>query len=157
VVFLVGAETQKGATLEKNKALVMRYADEVWGKGDMAVADEIIATDYIRHDEIFPEGILRGREAMKQYVMRIRTALPDFKTTAVAVIAEGDKVVVHWANRGTFAGKIAGEPAPTGKVMTWESLILYRIAGDKIVEDWCFSQDLSLMYQWGMKLVPASE
>jgi len=154
VVFLVGAGRRERATLERNKAIVMRYGEEVWNKGDMAVVDEIIASNYIRHDDTLPEGAIRGRDAYKKYITACRTAWPDFHCTATDVIAQGDKVVVRWADRGTFKGEFGGIP-PNGKEVAWEDLVIHRIAGGKIVEDWSFNQDLSLLYQMGMKLVPA--
>ena len=35
---------------EQNKALIRRFYEEVWGKGNVDVADEIFARDYVRHD-----------------------------------------------------------------------------------------------------------
>ena len=154
VVFMTGAGRRERARLEKNKALIMRYDEEFWNKGDMAVADEIVATDYVRHHSAAPKGILRGREALKEWVTGLRNAWPDFHCTAEDVIAEGDKVVVRYAIRATFKRELAGIP-PTGKELTFESLLIHRIAGGKVVEDWVFDQELAMMYQMGMKLVPA--
>jgi len=157
VVFMTGAGRRERATLERNKAIVIRYGEEVWNKGDMAVVDEIIASNYIRHDDTLPEGAIRGRDAYKKYITACRTAWPDFHCTATDVIAQGDKVVVRWADRGTFTGDPGWGIPPNGKEVAWEDLVIHRIAGGKIVEDWSFNQDLSLFYQMGMKLVPAGK
>ena len=156
VVFMTGAGRRERARLEKNKALIMRYGEEFWNKGDMAVADEILATEYVRHEVLAPGGIIRGREAMKQWVTGIRTAWPDYHCTPEDVIAEGDKVVVRLAIRGTFKGELLGIP-PNGKEIAFEDLVIFRIAGGRIVEDWVFPQELTLMSQMGLKLVPAEE
>jgi ketosteroid isomerase-like protein len=34
---------------EKNKALVRRYFEEVWVKGNLAAVDEFMAPDYVEH------------------------------------------------------------------------------------------------------------
>ena len=34
---------------EKNKSIVKRNVEEIWNKGNVSVADEIVATDYVRH------------------------------------------------------------------------------------------------------------
>ena len=39
-----------GTSLEENKALARRWTEELWGRGELKVADEIIAPDYVRHD-----------------------------------------------------------------------------------------------------------
>ena len=48
---LVGPTNEKRVLVstEANKAIVRRYADEVWNKGNVDVADEIIPTDLVNH------------------------------------------------------------------------------------------------------------
>jgi steroid delta-isomerase-like uncharacterized protein len=154
VVLMTGAATR----LERNKAILMR-ALEAWNKGDMPAFDEVYASDVIRHDDTVPEGVLRGREALKQHVMNCRTAWPDFRVTLADgnMIFQGDKAAARWVISGTNTGVVEKWPAPTGKKMVWEVLEMYRFAGGKIVEDWAFNQDLVLFYQWGLKLVPAEQ
>jgi len=153
-VFMIGAGRRERATVEKNKALVMRKL-EVWNKGDMALADEVYSSDTIRYIDTAPEGSIRGRDALKQYIMAVRTAWPDMHITVIDMFAQGDKVALHWAFRGTSTGVVEGWPPPTGKEMVFEGVDIYRFADGKLVEDWCFQQDLAMFYQWGMKLVPA--
>src|SRR5215471_8831504 len=43
-------ETQSTAEMERNKKTARRWSEELWGRGDLSVADEIIAPDYERHD-----------------------------------------------------------------------------------------------------------
>jgi len=130
---------------------------EVWNKGDMALADEVYSSNAIRYVDTVPEGIIRGREALKQFIMACRTAFPDLHITATDMIAEGDKVALHWVLRGTCTGVVEGWPPPTGKEIVFEGVDIYRFADGKLVEDWCFQQDLVMFYQWGMKLVPAQQ
>jgi hypothetical protein len=49
---------------EQNKAIVRRAFEEPW-KGDLAVVDELVASDYIGHDPANPEP-LRGPEGVKE-------------------------------------------------------------------------------------------
>jgi len=162
VVFLTGAGRRERATVEKNKAIVMRDF-EVWNKGDMAALDEIYASNCIYYttpgSEGNPEGILRGREALKQHLVNCRTAFPDLHITLMDdLIAEGDKVACHWAWRSTFTGVVKewGIP-PTGKEVTFDGITIYQIAGGKIVKLWEYYRELTLWYQMGMKLVPAEQ
>jgi ketosteroid isomerase-like protein len=34
---------------EKNKALVRKFFEEAWNKGDVAAVDEFMAADYVEH------------------------------------------------------------------------------------------------------------
>ena len=34
----------------ENKALVLRFYAEVWGRGNVAYAHDVFADDYVRHD-----------------------------------------------------------------------------------------------------------
>jgi hypothetical protein len=36
--------------IEENKALVRRFYEEVWDRGNLDVADVVFAADYVRHD-----------------------------------------------------------------------------------------------------------
>jgi len=156
VVFMTGAGRRERATLKKNKAIAMRIV-EIWEKRDMAAFDDIYASNYIRHEDAQPEGILRGREAVKQHAMNCYTAWPDFHITSEDVIVQGDEAAIRWAIRGTFTGAVKGWPPPTGKEMAFEGISMVHFAGGKVVEEWCFDQDLVMFYGMGMKLVPAQQ
>lgn len=46
---------------------------------------------------------------------------------------------------------------PTGNKVTFEPMIIHRLAGGKMVEDWEMYEGLGSMQQLGFKLVPPSE
>jgi predicted SnoaL-like aldol condensation-catalyzing enzyme len=50
---------------EQNKALIRRFYEEAWGKGNVNVADEVFAADYVRHD-LRPGNPLPGPAGQKQ-------------------------------------------------------------------------------------------
>jgi hypothetical protein len=63
-------------SIEENKAIVRRWSEELWSQGDLAVVDELVSPDYVRHDpgDPFPA---RGRDDIKRLVGMLRTMLPD--------------------------------------------------------------------------------
>src|SRR5258708_17482736 len=89
------AQSQKGGHLmstEENKAVVRRWEDDLWSQGNLAIVDEIVASNIVLHDPISP-GEIRGPEALKHWVALIREAFPNLSLTAEGdLIAEGDKV-----------------------------------------------------------------
>lgn len=133
---------------EENKALVRRVFEDVWNKGNLAVVDELCATNYLGHQPSIPEGI-RGPEGFKQFVTMYRTAFPDVQFTIEDMIAEGDKVVDRWTARGTHKGALMDIP-PTGKQVTVTGMGIVRIEGGKAVEAWGNFDQLGLLQQLGV-------
>jgi predicted SnoaL-like aldol condensation-catalyzing enzyme len=60
---------------EQNKTAVRRLFDELWNKGNLRVADELIAPSYTHHDSSTPD-VGRGPESEKKRVTHYRTAFP---------------------------------------------------------------------------------
>jgi steroid delta-isomerase-like uncharacterized protein len=140
--------------LEQNKAAARRWTEELWGRGDLKVADEIIAADYVRHDpgDPFPA---RGPEDVKRIVTMLRTMLPDFRLELEAVVAEGDLVVNRYTATATDTVGYMGMP-PTGKVIRTQAIQIFRFVNGKIVESWAVRDDLGTLRQLGHLPAPPS-
>jgi predicted ester cyclase len=108
-------------------------AEEIFNGGNLDLADELYASDYVLHDPSLPEDLI-GPEGIKQYAAINLGAFPDGRVTVEDQIAEGDKVVSRWTATGTHTGDLMGIP-PTGN----------RVQGD----------DLGMMRQLG--LIPSPE
>jgi steroid delta-isomerase-like uncharacterized protein len=141
-------------TLEQNKATARRWTDELWGRGNLAVADEIIAADYVRHDagDPFPA---RGPEDVKKIVKMLRTMLPDLQLHIESMVAEGDMVVTRYTGIATDTVGYMGMP-PTGKTIRTGAMQMFRFANGKIVESWAVRDDLGVLRQLGQLPAPAS-
>ncbi len=136
---------------EENKALVRRAFEELWNTGNVAVADEFIATDYVAQ---IPAGTPPlDWEGHKQMYLMFRTAYPDLHFTLEDMVAEGDKVVVRYTARGTHKAELMGI-APTGKQVTVGAILIVRFAGGKIVEHWEVFDALGMMQQIGAVPTP---
>lgn len=140
---------------EENKDIARREIEEIWNKGNMAVADEFLAANFVYHDPCgTPETL--NLEAYKQGAIDTRTDFPDFHVTIEEQIAEGNKVVTRWTCTGTHKGKSGNiDIAPTGKQVTIEGVTIDHIAGGKILEEWWF-RELMVM-KLGYKIVPPSK
>jgi predicted ester cyclase len=135
---------------EENKAIIRRWLEECYNKGNVAVADELIATNYVNHSA--PHGQTPGLEAEKQYIATIRSAFPDFHLAIGDQIAEGDKVVTRLTASGTHKGGLEDIPstAAIGKWVTVTEILIHRIAGGKVVEGWIEFDQLGLWQQLGV-------
>ncbi len=133
-------------SVEENKAIASRYLEELMNKGNLAVVDELYATNFVAHG--LP-GMTPDREGYKQFVANAHIALPDFHSTVEDIIAEGDKVVQRFTARGTHKGEFMGIP-PTGKQVIITGIAIDRIVGGKIVENWANMDMLGMMVQLGV-------
>jgi steroid delta-isomerase-like uncharacterized protein len=128
---------------ETNKALVVRFVDEFWSKGNLAAADELMAPDVVIHQ---PE--VGGVAGLKAFNTTLRAAFPDWYSTAEELIAEGDRVAERWTGRGTHRGEFQGIP-PTGKQVAVPGVVFYRLRDGRIIEFRGSFDMLSLLQQLG--------
>ena len=131
----------------QNKALVRRWFKEIWSKGNLAVADQIVAPNYANHD---PAGAMpdTGREGLKKHATMYRTAFPDLQFAIDDLTVEGNKVTVRWTARGTHQGELMGI-TPTSKKFSITGISILRIANGKIAEQWVNWDTLGLLQQLG--------
>ena len=139
---------------EENKTLLRRSVEEVFSaQGDLDVADEIYAPDYVGHNPLDPEDV-RGPEGAKEQARMYRSAFPDVRLSIEEQVAEGDRVVTRWIGTGTHQGEMMGI-APTGNQIRVDGITISRIQDGKVVEDWELFNALGLMQQLGA--VPTTE
>jgi steroid delta-isomerase-like uncharacterized protein len=130
---------------QQNKTLAGRWFEDLFSRGDLDAANEILSADFVDHLSHEDE---RGLEELRRYVTVYRAAFPDIQDTVVDIVAEGDKVVVRWTSRGTHQGEFMGI-APTGRHVTFTGMRLFRIAENKIAESWVNIDQLGLLEQLG--------
>ncbi len=131
---------------EQNKALVRRLLEEDIGRGNEAVADEIIHPAFVDHTN--PPGMQHGIAGHKAVVRLFRSVFPDLEWRIEDMVAEGDKVAVRTTMRGPQRGAFFGVP-PTGKAVEMAGVHVLRIADGKIAEHWGSNDDLGLLQQLG--------
>jgi predicted ester cyclase len=133
------------AQVEENKVTIRRYYEEIWNRGDLSVADELIAPDIVFRGSLAART--RGVAAFKEYVAMVRRAFPDFSTTIEDLIGEGDKVVARLTHRGTHKGDLLFGIDPTQTEVTYLGISIFRLESGKIVDGWVVGDTLSLMRQ----------
>ena len=122
-------------TTEVYKAFPVRYMEEVFNQLKFEVLDEL-----------FTPSIL-GR--IKQNTLPFLAAFPDWHGTVDDIMVDGDKVINRWSGHGTNTASLMGMP-PTGKAVTMTGITIFRISGNKIVEEWTEANQLGLMQQLGV-------
>ena len=132
-------------TPDGNKALVRRFYEEAWGRGDLDVIDDLFADDYVRHD-LRPGVPPPGPEGMKRITADFRAAFPDLRFEVDILLGEDDFVAARWTASGTHTGSWGGV-APTGRTATFSGVNIFRFVDGKVVEIWNHRDDLGLREQ----------
>jgi steroid delta-isomerase-like uncharacterized protein len=121
---------------------------ELWNTGNAEVVGRLYADHVKRYDPNRPEPI-RGPQEIARYVAEVRAGYPDFKLEVNEMIAEGDRLAIHWTVTGTHRGEFLGIPA-TGKRITISGVTFNRIENHKIVEERAYFDRLTMLEQLGV-------
>ena len=132
-------------SLEENKAVVRRFVEEFWNKGNVVAADELLSATAMITLPGMEQVSLAG---FKAFALTFQSAFPDWISTVEAMVAEEDRVAERWTGRGTHRGEFQGI-APTGRQVTVPGFVFYRLASGKITEFWGLFDELALMQQLG--------
>jgi predicted ester cyclase len=128
------------SSVEENNALIRRFI-EARDKGDLETLDELLALDFVDHS-LFP-GQEPGREGYMQSSIEEQATFSYVRTNIEDQAAEGDKVISRLSakrihDRGEYLGF-----APSGMEIKTTAIIIHRIQGGKIVEEWSESSGLA--------------
>lgn len=121
---------------------------ELWNTGNLALADEVLAVNFIDHAH--PE-LPPGPEGVKQAVRDFRTSFPDAQVTIEHVLCERDMVAFHATIRGTHRAAFAGFQ-PTGQQVSFQVMDVVCISADKLAELWTCQQTLEFVLQLGAQI-----
>jgi steroid delta-isomerase-like uncharacterized protein len=142
-------------SIEENKAVVRRFAEEILNEKKLDRADQIMAQDYIDHAAIPGQGPGLQEVKQKKWAMWVAAA-PELRVRTDDMFAEGDRVAVRWTAEGTHQGQLMGVP-PTGKQFRFTGLSIFRVTEGKIAEQWEGWDRLDLMRQLGVLPTPSQE
>jgi steroid delta-isomerase-like uncharacterized protein len=143
---------------EENKAVVHRFYEEFWNRGELAVLEDCVAPEVVADT---PRGRTTvPRDGLGDAVTRWRQAFPDFRFAVDQVVAEGDSVAVNarmtGTHRGVFHWATYGPWEPTGKTIDVREMIFFRLAEGRVVEMSLAWDQLTLARQLGVSLSPGS-
>ncbi len=133
--------------LEANKSAVRRLLEDFLSCGDPAVADEVLAPEFVDHNPSNPG--LPGRDNLKRSVAEWCRAFPDTRTVVDDLIAEADRVAARWTSTATHRGAFLGIPA-TGRSIRVAGMSLDRIEDGQVAEGFDGWDALGLRQQLGV-------
>ena len=118
---------------EENKALVRRFM-EARAKADLNAIEEMMAPNFISHG--FIRGQQPGREGLKRWIAEIAATFSNRRRFIEDQVAEGEKVVTRYTLRATHDRRELMGVAPTGREVSYKAIVIHRISGGKIAEEW---------------------
>jgi len=128
------------------KAVIRRNTEEVQGKGDFDVFEELFADDFIDHTP--QPGMTPDKTGARRLYKALRTAFPDLHAVIHWQTADGEVVTTFKSYHGTHQGTFLGV-APTGRKIHFEAVDAMRAHEGKITEHWGAANLFSLMQQLG--------
>src|SRR5215211_2821490 len=129
---LAGGETSMPA--QENMTLARRFL-EARVRADLDALDEMMTPDYVSHAKLLPDQ-QPDREGEKWVAAQFAAAFSKRRLLIEDQVAGADKVVTRFIVHFTHdLGEIMGV-APSGREMTNRAIVIHRISGGKIVEEW---------------------
>ena len=140
-------DLSKGSSTSKTAIeIVRRNTDEVQGKGDFDLFDEIFSEDFVDHTT--QTGFGNDKGSVRNLYGALRAAFPDFHPEIHWMISDGEKVTTFKTYHGTHLGPIFGVE-PTGKKVSFIAVDVLQVKDGKITDHWGLANLLSLMKQLG--------
>jgi predicted ester cyclase len=90
-------------------AVVRRNTEEVQGKGNWRVFEELFADDFVDHTP--QPGTTPDKDGVRVLYKRLRAAFPDFRPEIHWQAAAGDLVTTYKTYHGTHQGEFARSPS----------------------------------------------
>ena len=140
------------AVSETAKAVVRRNTEEVQGKGNFDVFDELFADAFVDHTP--QPNTTPDKEGVRRLYTYLRAAFPDFRAEIHWQLADGDLVTTYKTYYGTHEGPFLGN-SPTHRKIHFETVDVMRVQNGKITDHWGVGNLLSLMRQIGGWIPPA--
>jgi steroid delta-isomerase-like uncharacterized protein len=113
--------------------LVSAFYSRIWNDGDVGAIADLIAEDFSFRGSLGAE--LRGREAFRDYVLMVRSALVDYRCDILDCVTENHRAFSKMRFSGRHVGTFRGF-APTGKQVEWVGAALFELRGAQIGAVW---------------------
>ena len=134
--------------------VVRRVIEEGFNDGDLKLADELFAADFVEHQNFGPNHA-DGPEGVKAVMASLRRAFSDFRLSIDDLVVDGDTVWLRMTGTGTNDGSFMGHP-PTGRSMRTDVFDALRVENGRVVEHWGVPDRLGTLFQLGLARPPGS-
>ncbi|MDT8447277.1 MAG: ester cyclase [bacterium] len=151
-LFAKSKAEQALATAEANKALILRWANEL-NAGNLDYLQVLLHKDFVDHSA-FPGAPNDKAGYMAAMNQAYKEWFADMQIRVDQVMAEGDRVSYRVYVTAIHKGNVMGA-APTGKKIAWQDFGFYRVQEGQLIERWELLDSAAFMMQLGL-LKPAN-
>ncbi len=124
--------------LERNKALVRRFVEEIINGGDLGpVVDELFHEEYLEGN--YPLDNRTGPEIVRTWIPYLRWVYPDVRHEILDLCAEGNTVMCRSIQYGTPRGFLEGKSkgvAAADRMQRRMEINVLRVKDGKFCEHW---------------------
>jgi predicted ester cyclase len=142
---------------QSNKAVVERYFFEFLdARGDMSLLDELFTQDCVVQRAELP-GAIQGMQALRMFMDRTRSTMPELHTTVQTMVAEGDSVFVFIRHKAVFNGTVTtafGTKEIQNLPVEWAAMSVFKLVNGKIAEQQVLRDELGILLQQGFVQKP---
>lgn len=129
------------------KAIVRRCFEDIICRGDLAVADEVLAADVVF--TTVSGDLILGRREFQRFAQQLREAFPDISFQFEEEIVDGGRVCTRYVMCGTFMSTLMGL-LPNGREFAVRGIDTFRVVDGKVVEIHAAYDTLGQMPQLGV-------
>jgi len=127
---------------------MVRRLYEAINTRDMGIFDEVIADDFVEHEEL--PGLEPSKAGVRAFFESLLAAFPDLRMQPMDILECGDKVVARVRVTGRNEGEFLGGSA-TGNAIDVQLIDIIRVGDDGLArEHWGVMDQLTMLQQLGL-------
>jgi predicted ester cyclase len=143
---------QSRATGESSAAqkMVLSYFQDVLDHDKEELLEKLFLPDCAIHR---PEGELKGIATLHKMAQVRRATYSTFSSEVHDIFESGDRVVVRLTHKAQGAGPVRfriGTHDVSGKTVTWDAIVIFRMQNGKIAEEWVSRDELGMLLSAGV-------
>jgi predicted ester cyclase len=127
------------------RAATRKVTTEAWGKGNLAVVDEVMAPSFVSHAAM---GDVEGIDGYKALIRETHEWFSDVDVEVHQILVDGDTVACRYTMTGRHTGEMQGI-APTNREVRMEGTAFARFEDGECVEEWPAGDVFALFSQIG--------
>ena len=128
-----------------NREVIKQYIERIWNNCDIAALEEFTSGEFSYQLGGQPP---RDINAMKEFIVSVHEAFPDWRVDIKDISAEEDLIAVRWEGKVTHKGPFHGI-APTGRQINVCGINIYKLQNEKILQEWEQMDSLGMLGQLG--------